>query len=147
MNTYFIRCIKSDFPRLLALGQKLGAITLTYSEFVQSTEENGLTVETPTGTPQVTATGGGAWDFIGEIPQADLVDSQGEPVYKPICDADGNPYIHVNLVTTLSLGELAANMAGTDEEVAAGLQDLGCFFLLDADGNARAPSAPYRVFL
>lgn len=147
MNTYFIRCVKSDYPRLLALGQKLGAITLTYSEFVQSTDENGITVETPTGEPQVTAAQGGAWDYIGEIPQTGLVDSQGEPVYKPICDADSKPYLHVNLITPLSLGELAANMAGTDEEVAAGLQDLGRFFLLDADGNARPPSAPFRVFL
>lgn len=147
MNTYFIRCIKSDYPRLLALGQKLGAITLTYSEFVQSTDENGITVETPTGEPLVTATEGGAWDYIGEIPQAGVVDAQGEPVFKPVADADGKPYLHVNLVTPLSLGELAASMTGTDEEVAAGLQDLGRFFLLDADGNARAPNSPFRIFL
>lgn len=147
MNTYFIRCIHADYSRLLTLGEKLGAITLTYTEFVQSTDENGITVETPTGDPTVGATEGGAWDYIGYIPQPDVVDSEGNPVFKPIADAAGNPYIHVNLVTPLALGEVAANMAGTDEEIAAALQDLGSFFLLDEQSNARAPSQPFRVFL
>lgn len=142
MNTYFIRCIQADYSRLLALGEKLGAITLTYSEFVQSTDENGVITSTPTGTPQVTATGGGAWDYIGEIPQAGLVDSQGESIYKSIADAKGNPYIHVNLVTTLDLGKAAAALSDVDEEVnKAWREDMGKFFLLDAQGNARPPSA------
>lgn len=147
MNLYYIRCIQADYNRLLTLGEKLGAIQLQYSEFVQSTDESGNTVETPTGEPTVSATLGGAWDYIGYIPQPDVVDAEGNPVFKPIEDAQGNPYLHINLITPLALGDVAANMAGTDEEIAAALQDLGRFFLLDEQGNARAPSQLFRVFL
>lgn len=148
MNTYFIRCIQADYSRLLTLGEKLGAINLTYTEFVESTDENGVVTSTPTGTPQVAALEGGAWDYIGHIPQAGLVDSQGEPVYKPIADASGNPYVHVNLVTPLDLGNAAAALSDVDEDVnKAWRQDMGKLFMLDAQGNARAPSAPHRVFL
>lgn len=148
MNTYFIRCVQADYSRFCTLGEKLGAITLTYTEFVESTDENGVVTSTPTGTPQVTAVEGGAWDYIGHIPQAGLVDSQGETVYKPIADASGNPYVHVNLVTPLDLGKAAAALSDVDEDVnKAWRQAMGKFFLLDAQGNARAPSAPHRVFL
>ena len=126
MNLYYIRCVQQDYPKLLSLGQKLSAINVSSSE---------------DGEAEVSATNGGAWDYIGEIPQA------GSEVFEPIKDADGNPYIHVNLITPLALGEIAANMAGSDEEVAQALEDLGRFFLLDEAGNARAPSQPFRVFL
>lgn len=145
MNIYFIRCIQQDYDRLLKLGEKLGAVQLTYQEFVENPDGS---EPTPTGAPQVTATKGGAWDYIGHIPQDGLVDSQGEPVYKPIADASGNPYIHVNLVTPLDLGKAAAALSDVDEGVnKAWRQDMGKFFLHDAQGNARAPSAPHRVFL
>ena len=148
MNTYFVRCIQADYSRLLTLGENLGAITLTYTEFVESTDENGVVTSTPTGTPQVTATEGGAWDYIGHIHQEGLVDSQGEPVYKPIADTNGNPYVHVNLVTPFDLGVVASNLSSVDEDVdKAWRHAMGKFFLLDAQGNARAPSAPHRVFL
>lgn len=142
MNTYFIRCIQADYSRLLTLGEKLGAIQLHYTEFVENSDGS---EPTPIGTPTVTATEG-SWDYIGHIPQAGVVDAEDNLVFKPIADAEGNPYIHVNLATPLSLGEVAASMAGTDEEVTQALAELSKFFLLDSQGNARPPSEPFRIF-
>lgn len=146
MNKYYIRTIPSDWPTLLKLGEKLGAITLNY-ETEQQTDEDGNVTTINVGEPIVSATEGGAWDFIGEIykPTGEL-DKDGNPLTSPVTDANGVAYWHANLITPLALGELAASMQGTDEEIAEGLANLSKFFLLDAQGNARAPSQPTRVF-
>ena len=117
MNDYYLRCIPADYDRMIAIGVALGAITV----------EEGV----------VTPTQGGVWDYIGEIVENDA----------PVSDANGVPYIHINLRTPIALGETAQQMAQEHPEVAEGLSELGRFFLLDAEGNARAPSAPMRVFL
>ena len=131
MNNYYIRCKQSDWSELLTLGEKLGAVKVT---------DDG-----------VFATNGGAWDFIGEIHKPTgntLTDDDGNqyPEIAPVLDPDGNPYWHANLITPLALGELAISMQGDNPDIAAALAELGRFFLLDAEGNARLPTQPHRVW-
>ena len=131
MNNYYIRCKQSDWPELLALGEKLGAVKVT---------DEG-----------VFATNGGAWDYIGEIHKPTgvmLTDADGNqyPEMAPVLDPEGVPYWHANLITPLALGELAISMQGDNPDIAAALAELGRFFLLDAEGNARLPTQPHRVF-
>lgn len=146
MNKYYIRTLPTDWPTLLKLGEKLGAITLSY-ETGQQTDKYGNVTTVNVGEPTVSATEGGAWDYIGEIqePTGEL-DEEGNQLTATVTDVNGIAYWHANLITPLALGELAASMQGTDAEVAEGLANLAKFFLLDAQGNARAPSKPTRVF-
>lgn len=135
MNLYYIRCHTADWNELLILGEKLGAVTVT--------EEDGKKI--------VSANHGGAWDYIGEIHQPTgrtLTDAEGNayPETTPIASADGTPLLHANLITPLALGELAMSLRDADQTIAQALEQLGKFFLLDAEGNARLPSQPYRVF-
>jgi predicted LPLAT superfamily acyltransferase len=130
MNTYFIRTVADDYPQLIAIGVLLGAIV----------EVEG----------QIQAVGG-AWDYIGPIcePRGDYVLDEwgGEcEVFAAKCDPQGREYIHINIITPINLREAAVAMATAHPEVAEGLANLGKFFLLDAEGNARAPDQPYRVF-
>ena len=104
-----------DYPKLLELGVTLGVITA---------DEDGNHY----------ATDCGYLDYIGEI----HVDGE------PVCDTNGTPYIHANLITPHDLRALAE--ASDDEEVQAAMADLGAFFVTDDEGNARAPEHPYRVF-
>ncbi|MEY4756850.1 MAG: hypothetical protein RJA34_1748 [Pseudomonadota bacterium] len=132
MNTYHIRCIEADYPVLLALGETLGAISVNPE------------------TQAVAATHAGCWDYIGHIarPTGETVATEmgPQPVMAPLLDLAGHPYIHINLRTPLALGEVAQQMAAANPDIAAGLADLGRFFLLDEAGNARAPTNPHRVF-
>lgn len=128
-NKYFIRTIAADYPVMIALGKALGAL----AEFEG-------TIYAP----------GGTWDPIGPIhkPTGEMVDTPmgPQPVLTPLVDGDGNEYIHANILTPVNLKETAVAMAAAHPEIAAGLADLGKFFLLDAEGNARAPTNPHRVF-
>lgn len=117
MNDYFIRVTQDDYPRLIALGKMLGAIT----------EQDGVIV----------ATQCGAWDYIGPI-----CDAQEVPLRSP----EGEEYVHINLRTPLALRAVALTLAKASPEIAAGLSQLDQFFLVDADGLARAPAVPHRVF-
>ena len=136
MNLYYIRYHPSDWSELLTLGEKLGAVFITKSESGETT---------------VTATQGGAWDYIGEIHQPTgetTRDAEGITVHvmTPVSAPDGTPYLHANLSTPLALGELAVLMRDADQEIAQVLERLSKFFLLDAEGNARLPTQPHRVF-
>lgn len=130
MNTYYLRTISADYPAMIAIGKVLGAIT----------ETDGI----------ITATQGGCWDFIGPIhvPTGETVDTElgPMPVMAPLLDTDGNEYIHANLITPISLKETAVALAAEHPEVAEGLAELGRYFLLDANGDARLPTNPHRVF-
>lgn len=131
MNNYYIRCKQIDWPELLAIGEKLGAVKVT---------EDG-----------VFATNGGAWDYIGEIHKPTgvmLTDADGNqyPEMAPVLDPEGVPYWHANLITPLALGELAISMQGDNPDIAKALAELSRFFLLDAEGNARLPTQPIRVW-
>ena len=114
---YYLRCIESDYPQLIALGKLLGVI-----------EQVGEVIRT--------VDPGDYWDYIGQI----ITDS------KPRADKDGNVYIHVNLLTSINLRDAATAMAAKYPEVREGLATMGKYFLLDAEGNAIAPAQPHRVF-
>lgn len=130
MNTYYLRTIAAHYDEMIAIGKVLGAIT----------EVDGI----------ITATQGGCWDYIGQInvPTGETTETEmgPQPVTAPLLDTDGNEYIHANLITPISLKDAAVALAAEHPEVAAGLADLGKYFLLDADGNARLPANPHRVF-
>lgn len=131
MNIYYIRTIAADYPAMIAIGKVLGAIA-----------------ETDDG--NIYATHGGCWDYIGPIcePTGETVETQfgPVPVTTPLLDPDGNEYIHVNLITPIALKATALAMAADHPEAAAGLADLGKYFMLDANGDARLPNNPHRVF-
>ena len=129
MNTYYLRTIPADYDTMLQLGVTLGAIQIT---------DDGIHAP------------GGCWDFIGPIyvPTGETVqtDFGPQPVMTPRVDAQGNEYIHVNLITPVNLKEAAEAQATAHPEVAAGLANLGKYFLVDANGDAVAPAQPHRVF-
>lgn len=140
MNKYFIRTIAADYPQLMALGQLLGVI-----EVLPAMAEP---FEQPA---RIHALGGGFWDFIGpiDVPTGEFVSltyGPPVPVMAPLRDSLGHEYIHVNIQTPVNLKEAATALAQAHPEVAAGLANLGKYFLLDAEGNARAPSQPHREF-
>ena len=130
MNTYYLRCVESDYQQLIQLGVLLGALQVT----------NGV----------VTATGSGCYDYIGPIykPTGETVETESgpQPVMAIHCDSDGNIYIHVNLITPVNLRNVAEALAISRPEIAAGLSNLSRYFVVDADGNATAPAQPHRVF-
>lgn len=147
MNQYYIRCLPVDWDTMLALLETLGAIKLTYEGY--ETLE-GSETKVPIGKPTISATSGGDWDYIGEIPEPTGVmiqTDEGEyPETAPIADAKGTPYLYANLVTPLSLGALAQQMAEENPLIAEGMSNLPKYTLLDDQGDARLPSKPYRVF-
>lgn len=129
-HDYHIRALPADWPKLIGLGVKLGALTV--SEDV------------------VSATTPGCWDFIGVLhkPTGNVITTpEGEtPEMAPVTDDKGTAYWHANLRTTVHLGAVAREMAQTDPEIAAAMQSLGKFFLLDEDGKPRAPKQPHRGY-
>lgn len=129
-NIYYIRTIAAHYAEMIAIGKVLGAII----------ETDGI----------ITATQGGCWDFIGPIhvPTGETTQTEmgPQPVMAPLLDPDGNEYIHVNLITPIALKATALSLAAEYPEAAAGLADLGKYFLLDANGDARLPNNPHRVF-
>lgn len=131
MNIYHIRTTQDDYATLIALGKTLGAIE-----------------ETETGV--IVATQAGCWDYIGAIYEptgtSQIVDGISVPDMAPLLDPLGHEYLHINLLTPINLKETAVALATEHPEIASGLSDLGRYFLLDAEGNARAPAAPQRVF-
>jgi hypothetical protein len=129
-HDYHIRALPADWPKLIGLGVKLGALTV--SEDVVSTA-----------TP-------GCWDFIGVLhkPTGNVITTpEGEtPEMAPVTDDKGVAYWHANLRTTVHLGAVAREMAQTDPDIAKAMQALDRFFLLDEEGNPRAPKQPARGY-
>lgn len=133
-NTYYLRCVPADYDEMIALGVSLGVIKL-------HAEDGETSIYAPDG----------AWDFIGEIQEptgAVVTTEEGDiPVMAPITDEHGTPYLHANLRTKIDLYQRAQELAAEHPEIAAGLQDMGRFFLLDENGRAKAPGQPHRIFL
>lgn len=129
-HDYHIRALPADWPKLIGLGVKLGALTV--SEDVVSTA-----------TP-------GCWDFIGVLHKPTgktLTTPEGEtPEMAPVTDDKGVAYWHANLRTTVHLGAVAREMAQTDRDIAKAMKSLDKFFLLDEEGNPRAPKQPARGY-
>jgi hypothetical protein len=134
-HDYYVRALPSDWPTLIALGEKLGVLSVYTDE---------------TGAETVSAKGPGCWDFIGVLykPTGKTLKTPEGPVPEmaPVADGSGTPFWHANLRTTVSLGQVAREMAQTDPKVAAALSSLDRFFLLDAEGNPREPSQPSRAW-
>jgi hypothetical protein len=129
-HDYHIRALPADWPKLIGLGVKLGALTV--SEDV------------------VSATTPGCWDFIGVLhkPTGNVITTdEGEtPEMAPVTDDKGVAYWHANLRTTVHLGAVAREMAQTDRDIAKAMKSLDRFFLLDEEGNPRAPKQPARGY-
>lgn len=131
MNTYYLRCVDSDLPRLLALGHALGALQ-TFEDVVS-------------------ATGGGCWDVLGTLPDPATAQTGGfemPVVYADILrDAEGAPYFHANLRTPINLRDAAEALAATNPAIAGALASIPRFFVSDDLGAATSPANPARVFL
>lgn len=145
-HDYYVRALPADWPELLQLGEKLGALTLSYPHRTEELQPDG-TVVTELGEPTVSAQHGGAWDYLGEIqrPTGEL-DAEGNPITAPVAAPDGTAYLHANLRTPISLGAVARKLAATDPAVAEALQRLDRYFLLDDEGSPRLPRQPVRVW-
>ena len=149
-NDYYIRALPADWPELLQLGEKLGAITVSCAprtdELPLELRPDG-TVAPELGERVIAANHGGAWDYLGEIqrPTGEL-DPEGNPIMAPVAAPDGTPYLHANLRTPISLGAVARKLAVTDPEVAEAMQRLDRYFLLDDEGSPRLPRQPVRVW-
>ena len=131
MNVYYLRTISAHYDEMIAIGKILGAIAET---------EDG----------RIYATQGGCWDYIGliHVPTGETAQTEmgPQPVMTPLLDPDGNEYIHVNLITPIPLKAKALAMAADHPEAAEGLANLGRYFMLDANGDARLPNNPHRIF-
>ena len=129
-NKHFLRCLPEDLPDLIAMGELLGALA-----------------RRPDGTIYAP---GGTWDPIGAIPVPTGETVQTEigpmPVMVPRKDAQGRELWHGTLSTPVNLRKVAQALAAERPEIAAGLANLGKFFVVDEAGNAVAPANPYRVF-
>ena len=134
-HDYYVRALPADWPALIALGERLGVLSVYTDE---------------TGAETVSAKGPGCWDFIGVLyrPTGNTIttDEGDTPEMAPVTDAAGVPYWHANLRTVVDLGARARELAPSDPAIAAAMAQLTRFFLLDADGNPRQPSAPARMF-
>jgi hypothetical protein len=122
-----LRCIESDYPALLGLAVAMGVITM-----------DGSTVIPAQGT---------AWDYIGYKLFGDPPE-EGMPDTRIILkDANGNKYVHINVRTPFSVGEMAATAAASNPAIAAALGDPARFFVTNQDGTSKDPEFPMRVFL
>lgn len=123
MNDYYLRCIITDKPNLIALGVILGALQ------VDRDDSGSSVISAP----------GGCLDQIGT--RANYLTGE------TLCDENGVPYWHANLRSPINLRDAAMVLAATHPEIAGGLADLGRFFVVDEAGAAVAPAFPQRVFL
>ena len=147
MIDYYLRCKASNRARLLALGERLGAITV-----LRTPRPDDLPGEVEV----VQATGGGCFLEIGAIPDertGDLVESALYPGVmvrvgvKPRSE-DGEPLWHANLRTPINLRQRAMEMAAADPTIAAELAQLRRYFVTrpGQPDAAAAPQSPARVF-
>lgn len=117
MNDYYLRCIESDFEELTYMAELLGVVKTVDGQLI--------------------ATGGGIWDYIGYKYVEDEV----------VKNAEGEPYIHVNVRTPVNVKEVATAMATENPAIAEALSQIPRFFITDTEGNATTPEFPLRVFL
>jgi hypothetical protein len=116
---YWVRCVDSEMPQALALGQQLGLLD----------EDNN-----PTQLAKI-------WHVIGAIyiPTGEtiIVDGMEIPVTTPKVDASGEEYWHANLTTDFNLLEYASNI--TDPIILAAVAERGSYFM------PVAPNKPHVV--
>ena len=152
-NKYFLRCTSQDYADLKALGALLGVITIR-PEQVLSAEVplEGGGFETITQTlPELIEAPGGCWDFVGKLTEPTgewMLDPEFGPqeIRTTIKDINGEELIHINVSTPRNIRQIAEAMALDNPSIAAGLANLGKYFIVDELGNAKAPKNPHRVF-
>lgn len=128
MGLYALKCSETDLPQLIHNAELLGVVAIG---------EDGK----PYGK------NGSLWDYIGYKPVGDPPD-EGQPDTRDVLrDVNGVPYVHINCITPLDIGTIAAELAVQYPEIAAGLAELPRFFITDAEGQTSWPVAPMRVFL
>lgn len=122
-----LRCIESDYPALLGLAEAMGIITMDGQTIVPS---QGIT-----------------WDYIG-YKLSGTPPEEGEPDTRTILsDPQGHKYVHINVRTPFSVGQMAMEAAQGNPAIAAALGDPSRFFVTDGNGNSIDPQFPMRVFL
>lgn len=128
LNTYYIRVLPDNYPILLALGERMGAIRVSEDGEVSATT--------------------GAWDYIGEIYiNGPDTDEEGNSIQVPIANDEGIAYIHANIATELDLLAIGQQMAQEDAEIAVALSDLSNWFVInEATRLATRPKNPHRIF-
>lgn len=143
---YFIRVKQADVPTLFGLAQMLGVLA----------PQKDMEGEIIPGKFGIHPDRKGAWDVVGTISKPTgntiTIDGPGDtpmevPEMTPVLDEDNNPYWHANLRIDIDLAERAAELAPTTPQIAAGLSDVGRFFVVDEEGNAARPKQPAQVFL
>ncbi len=140
MNTYFIRVRQADQAKLYTLAQALGVLVVLLDR-----------ASSPTGTYAIAPGRLGCWDEVGEVQRPTgntvTVDGIDIPETAPVVDEGGVPYFHVNLRIDLDLADVGEALAPSMPDIAAGLADLGRWFVLGEDGKAGTPNDPARVWL
>ena len=122
-----LRCIEQDYPALLGFAQAMGVITMQEQTVMPS---EGIT-----------------WDYIGYKYVGDAPEP-GQPDTRTILsDVNGKKYIHINVRTPFSVGEMAVQAAMDNPDIAQALGDPARFFVTNVDGTAKDPEFPMRVFL
>lgn len=127
MPQYALRCLETDYNQLLQNAKILGAIDIVDGKPVPVDGTTWIEL---------------GYKRIGEPPL------EGEPDTRPFTTgAGGVKYVHINASTEFDIGDKAAELAAAYPEIAAGLSQLGKFFILNADGKASWPEDPMCVFL
>lgn len=128
MKTYALRVIPHDMSLLIANAEILGVLAV---------DDNGTPYEK----------NGGYWDVIGKK-RVGAAPDDGTPDTRPFAaDENGVPYIHINVRTPVDVGAVAAALAESNPDIAAGLAQLGRFFVVDQNGETKWPDVPMRGFL
>ena len=122
-----LRCTEQDYPALLGLAQAMGVITLDGTTVIPSP--------------------GVAWDYIGYKYTGTDPGVTGPDTRTILSDAQNKKYVHINVRTPFSVGEMAATAAASNPAIAAALGDPSRFFVTDGDGNSIDPLVPMRRFL
>lgn len=131
MNTYYIKCIETDYDSLIQLCVKVGIIKV-----IDVKNEKTSTI-----TQEVFPIGKGSWDYVGKVYDknsgTDLV-SVEETVKKDqtYLGKDGSAYIYVNLRTEVDIMDHIKD-----------IPDLSKFFTVDGKGEIIVPDDLPRVFL
>jgi len=122
-----LRCTENDYPALLGLAQAMGVITIEGNTVIPT---DGIT-----------------WDYIGYKMVGDPP-AEGELDTRTILsNPQGHKYVHINVRTPFSVGEMAMTAAAENPAIAAALGDPSRFFVTNPDGTAKDPEFPMRVFL
>lgn len=90
---------------------------------------------------------GGIWDYVGYKMVGDLPLEGEIDTRVPLDDGNGNKYIHVNVLTPINVKDVAEALAVSTPEIAIALSKIPEYFITDAEGNAKLPEVPLRIFL